>query len=351
MRLPTDRYVDIDGLRLRYWLEGDAGPSLVLIHGIGGSVDVWRKQFEQLPRTHRVLALDLPGCGRSAIPLEYPPDTLRLLASAVRAVMQATGIERATVIGSSLGGAVTVEFAMRWPEMVASLVLIGPAGLTHKVAWALRLMTIRGVGELLTLPDRTRTAHAIRGCVANPAVVEEEDIDRAFAMATLPGAQDAFLRLLRTYASVRGLDRKELRRLQTGMRTIHAPTLVIWGEQDQILPISAAYTALEYLPNAALIVRNESGHLVFVEEPAWFDELVTAFVRAPTQVLAQVRSESPVPIPTEAQEEHNGGHWAIPTPSSAGRYLTPRTIAVACAGLLLVAGIGFVRQQQNTSIG
>lgn len=349
MQLPTDRYVDVDGLRLRYWLEGDAGPNLVLIHGIGGSVDVWRRQFEHLPLTHRVLALDLPGCGRSAIPANYPPDTLRLLAGAVRAVMQAAGIGQATIIGSSLGGAVTVEFAMRWPEMVSSLVLIGPAGMSHKVTWALRLMTIRGVGELMTLPDRTRTAHAIRGCVANPAAVEEEDIDRAFAMATLPGAQDAFLRLLRTYASVRGIDRKELHRLQAGMRTIHTPTLVIWGEQDQILPVSAASAVLSYLSAAALIVRKKSGHLVFVEEPVWFNDQVSEFVRAPAQVLAGLRNESPGAEPTEWQWERVDHQRMLPAPAPVSRYLTPRTVTAAVVGLLLVAGIRFARQQNDQS--
>ena len=347
MQLPIDRYVTVEGLRLRYWLEGDSGPNLVLIHGIGGAVDVWRKQFEQLPQSHRVLAVDLPGCGRSAIPPQYPHNALQLLASSVRAVMQAVGMDQATIIGSSLGGAVAIEFAMRWPEMASSLVLIGPAGMSHQVSWALRLMTIPRIGELLTLPDRTRTAHAIRSCVADPATVEEEDIDRAFAMATLPGAQDAFLRLLRTYASVRGLDREELRRLQAGMRTIHAPTLVIWGERDQILPVSAAHVALEYLPNAALIIRKESGHLVFVEEPAWFAKLVSAFVRAPVQVLAQVRSDAPALAPPKPQEERKNARWFTPTQTSVARYLTPRTATIAGAGLLLFAGIRLMNQQRS----
>jgi pimeloyl-ACP methyl ester carboxylesterase len=349
MRLPTDRYTDVDGLRLRYWLEGDRGPNLVLIHGIGGAVDVWRKQFEQLPHTHRVLAIDLPGCGRSEIPANYPPDTLRVLATAVREVMRQAGMEQATIIGSSLGGAVTIEFAMRWPEMAPLLVLIGPAGMSHKVAWALRLMSIRGVGELLTLPDRARTGQAIRGCVADPATVTAEDIDRAFEMATLPGAQDAFLRLLRAYASVRGLDRNELRRLQIGMRTIHAPTLVIWGEQDRILPVSAAAIALEHLPNAGLIVRKESGHLVFVEEPAWFDQIVTEFVHAPAQVLDRVRAESPVTTTLNEPSVEPAGNLPIFAPASVARYLTPRTVAAATAGLLLIAGIQFVRQQSSQS--
>ncbi len=338
MRLPTDRFVTIDNLHLRYWLEGDDGPNLVLIHGIGGSVDVWRKQFDGLARTHRVLAVDLPGCGRSAVPLTYPPDTLRLLAAAVRGVMQAVGMTPATIIGSSLGGAVAIEFAFRWPELASSLVLIGPAGMTHKVAWALRVVTLRGVGEALTLPDRTRTAQAIRQCVADPSSVTKEDIDRAFAMATLPGAQDAFLRLLRTYAGVTGLNRRELQRLQAAMHTIHVPTLVIWGAQDRILPVTAAQTAQTHLPDAGLIVRPASGHLVFIEEPEWFAATVAEFVAAPAVVLAQLRAQPPVVALTSAARR------PILPLRHPGR-LNPRMAAAASVGLLFLFALQYARQR------
>lgn len=336
MQLPIDRYTTVEGLRLRYWLEGHDGPNLVLIHGIGGAVDVWRKQFEQLPQSHRVLAVDLPGCGRSDIPSAYPPDTLRMLASAVRAVMHHVGMTHATLVGSSLGGAVAIEFAMRWPENVLSLVLIGPAGTTHRVAWPLRLATVRGVGEALTLPDRARTAQAIRQCVSNPNSVTQDDIDRAFAMATLPGAHDAFLRLLRTYASVWGVDRGELQRLQAGMQSIHAPTLVIWGAQDRILPVTAAATALAKLPNAGLIVRPESGHLVFVEEPAWFNATLAKFVAAPAPMLARLASHPAATTGIAAEDA------AWPRLS-----LQPRLRLVAATSLvvLLLLGLQAARQR------
>ncbi|HQY93195.1 alpha/beta fold hydrolase [Caldilinea sp.] len=344
MQLPVDRYAVVEGLRLRYWLEGEDGPHLVLIHGIGGSVDVWRKQFEQLPRTHRVLALDLPGCGCSAIPIAYPFDTLRILATAVRGLMQQVGMEQATLIGSSLGGAVTVEFAMRWPELVASLVLIGPAGMTHKVAWPLRLMSVRGVGELLTHPDRARTAQAIRQCVADPAAVTESDIDRAFVMANLPGAQAAFLRLLRVYAGLRGIDRRELLRLQAGMRTIHAPVLVVWGAQDRILPISAAANARVHLPNAGLVIRPQRGHLVFVEEPEMFGQMVAEFVRAPDQVLA--RSNTALPAPQAPARQFLNQLRAMRLAFIASR-LPRRTGVAASAGMLLLFAFQYSRQRQD----
>lgn len=337
MQLPTDRYVDVDGLRLRYWVEGQAGPNLVFVHGIGGAVDVWRKQFERLPQSHRTLALDLPGCGRSAIPPVYPRDTLRLLAASVRSVMLHVGMEHAIIIGSSLGGAVATEFAMRWPEMVEGLVLVGPAGMTTDVTWALRILTVRGVGELLSLPDRARTGQALRQCVAEPQTVDVDDIDRAFAMASLPGAQDAFLRLLRVYAGVRGLNSAEVRRLQAAMRTIHAPVLVLWGAQDAILSVNAAATALDNFPNAALLIRPASGHLVFVDEPAWFDALVTDFATAPARVLAQVRTQAPV---AAAHAGDGARTWRV----------NSRQVVVASAALALFFVVQFVRQRGGPGI-
>jgi len=344
MQLPVDRYAVVEGLRLRYWLEGEDGPHLVLIHGIGGSVDVWRKQFEHLPRTHRVLALDLPGCGRSAIPTAYPSDALHMLATAVRGLMQQVGMEQATLIGSSLGGAVTVEFAMRWPELVASLVLVGPAGMTSKVAWPLRLMSVRGVGELLTHPDRARTAQAIRQCVANPAAVTESDIDRAFIMANLPGAQAAFLRLLRVYTGLRGVDRCELLRLHAGMRTIHVPVLVIWGDQDRILPVSAAANARMHLPNAGLVIRPQRGHLVFVEEPEIFGQMVAEFVRAPDQVLA--RSDIALSAPQAPARQFLNRLRTMMSASIASP-LSGRTVVAASAGMLLLFALQYSRQRQD----
>ncbi len=338
LQLPEDRFVEFDGMRLRYWVEGEAGPNFVFIHGIGGAVDVWRKQFEHLPGTHRVLALDLPGCGRSAILAHYPPDPLRMLAAAVQGVMQAVGMERATLVGSSLGGAVAVEFAMRWPEMVSSLVLIAPAGMTYQVAWSLRLMTIPWVGELLTRPSRARMAQAIRQCVADPASVEEDDIDRAFAMASLPGAQTAFLRLLRAYASLFGLDRRELRRLQQGMRAIQAPTLLIWGGRDRIIPLSAAYVALKHLPNAGLIVRPDGGHLVFVDEPAWFNRTLVEFVQAPEAMLAALRTQAPAPTVEPFPVPRLARLRALPA-MTASVQMNPRARTLAALALLALVAL------------
>lgn len=335
MKLPVDRYILVEGLRLRYWLEGGNGPDLVLLHGIGGAVDVWRKQFERLPKDHRVLAIDLPGCGRSDSPAHFPPRMIELLASAVYGAMQQLGMAQATVVGSSLGGAVGLALAIHWPGAVSGLVLVSPAGMTHEVAWSLRLLSVRWLGELLSLPDRNRLRAEIYACVADSGSVEEDDIERAYAITVLPGVQAAQLRLLRAYADLRGVHRSELDRLHAGLHSIQVPVLCIWGRQDRILPVSAAAAALHHLPAAGLIIRPACGHLVFVEEPAWFDETVRQFVRSPAQLLAGIRLQAVPATPLRLPSSR------LPSPASR---LLPRLLAAA-ATLVLLAGFCLFRQQ------
>ena len=288
-----DRYLVVNGLRVRYWQAGDQGPNLVLIHGLGGAVEVWRRVMPGLARSHRVVALDLPGCGRSQRPLAYPADTLALFATTVIGFMDALGISAATVIGSSLGGAVALETAIAAPNRVRDLVLIGSAGFSPSVAWSLRLLSLPGVGELLSKPARNRTAVALRSCVANPLNVTELDIDLAYAMASMPGAHAAFLSLLRVYCRMDGLHRPTVRRLANAMPTLPMPVLLVWGDRDAIVPLAVAERSLALLPAAALVVYTGCGHLAFVEQPADFTKLVAAFVGDPVATLAAHQRRAP----------------------------------------------------------
>lgn len=127
-------------------------------------MDVWRKQFDALARTHRVLTSSICRLWAFGDPVSLSA-RYAAPAGSRRAQGDAGGRYGATIIGSSLGGAVAIEFAFRWPEFGrSSLVLIDPAGMTHKVAWPLRLMTVRSVGEALSF---ARTGHAPRRRSAN----------------------------------------------------------------------------------------------------------------------------------------------------------------------------------------
>ena len=219
--------------------------------------------------------------------------------------------------------------------------LAGSAGFTHRVAWPLRLMSLRGAGELLTRPQRAHTAVALRSCVADPAAVTEYDIDQAYALANMPGAQAAFLALLRVYCRADGLRRDTLRELAADMPTIKAPVLLVWGDRDAIIPFQSAKRARALLPESALVVFAGCGHLTFVEQPVRFVRLVENFVDNPTATLAEYRQAQ--------QPDQRNATWGRDLLERSAKRLTPRTLAAGLLSLMLLVVLpGMARQRAGT---
>src|SRR5512134_372611 len=123
------------------YLMAGAGPDIALIHGMAGSSRTWRDVIPLLARDHTVIAPDLPGHGESAKPLgDY---SLGAYASGLRDLIGgALGIERATLVGQSLGGGVAMQLAYQHPELCERLVLVGSGGLGREVSWILRLLAL-----------------------------------------------------------------------------------------------------------------------------------------------------------------------------------------------------------------
>jgi pimeloyl-ACP methyl ester carboxylesterase len=119
----------------------------------------------------------------------------------------------------------------------------------------------------------------LRSLVADSRVVTEEEIDVAYALAQLPGAQAAFLGMLRVYCNILGIRRREVKRILAGLPRIAQPTMLLWGERDPVLPLASAYEALARLPNAKLVVLEACGHVPFVEAAPLVNQLLDGFVR------------------------------------------------------------------------
>lgn len=133
---------------------------MLLLYGIGRSVEDWADTLPAFAKRYRVYALDLVGFGLTDKPAaDY---SFAFNAERVQEVMDTLGIERVTIIGSSLGGGVALEFAARWPERVAGLVLVGSAGFGRDVSIGLRLVTLPILGEWLTQPDWVSARQTLR---------------------------------------------------------------------------------------------------------------------------------------------------------------------------------------------
>ncbi len=271
-----DQYIKVGQINTRFWVVGDAEPIVVLIHGIGGSVEAWRLNIEALAEHYRVYALDLVGSGQTDKPsVSY---SFPYLAQFVNDFLETQNINRACLIGHSLGGGVTLQFAIQFPDKVEKLVLVNSAGLGKDVHLMFRLPTLPLIGEWLSRPSRKGTAQLLKECVYDPTFVTDELVEFSYQRAAQPGAQQSFLSTVRTLSSLRGLRDDVLCSIVDNLNLVTAPTLIIWGQQDRILPVAHAHVAEEKIANARLHILDRCGHCPPEECPETFNALVLEFL-------------------------------------------------------------------------
>ena len=126
VKIPEDQYIEVAGINTRFWSMGDEGSSVILIHGIGCYIEMWENNINVLSQNHRVYAIDLAGFGYSnkpAVPYSFPYFT-----QFVVDFMKTLNIERASLIGNSMGGGISLQIAIQFPDKVDKLVLVDSAG-------------------------------------------------------------------------------------------------------------------------------------------------------------------------------------------------------------------------------
>ncbi len=269
--------VRLHGRDIAYVVGGE-GPTLMLIHGIGGDWRTWEPVLDGLARNHHVVAVDLPGHGGSA---KGPGDySLGALASALRDLGGALGLDRATVIGHSLGGGIAMQFAYQYPERCERLVLVSSGGLGPDVGLVLRLATIPG-SELflsLTAPAARRLVDLAGGAgrlLRLRAAPDAEHYARAYTALAEPESRAAFLGTLRGVVGTRGqlVDARDRLYL-----AVHMPTLIVWGERDGVLPVDHGHAAHEAIPGSQLEIFEGAGHLPQLDDPVRFVTVVDEFM-------------------------------------------------------------------------
>ena len=274
--LPQDRYIKVGNINTRYWQIGEKGSAVVLVHGLGGFIENWMHNVYALAHKHRVYAMDLVGFGRSdKIPLIKDMDTL---VQFISDFMDAVKINKAALVGNSLGGGLILQFALRFPKKVEKLVLVDNAGIGREVIIDFRLCSVPFLGELLIKLSLEGVEKLWQKIVYNQALVTPELIKMCYELGTLPYATKSLLSVLRAGINICGQRSKLTKLLLKDLDKINVPTLIFWGRQDRIIPVSHAKIATANIPNAKLIVFDKCGHMPMFEYPEGFNKITLEFL-------------------------------------------------------------------------
>jgi len=264
------------------YLVAGAGPELLLLHGVGDSAETWRWTMPALARHYRVYAPSMPGFGQSAVPeADYTP---AFFAAFAAAFLDALAIERAAVVGNSLGGLAALRLALAAPDRVSALGLVDSAGLGRELSLALRILTVPGLGRLATLWHRTALGARMWALnvtallLAHPRRAPTPWREQLYHMARRPGYLEATVASVRGGSTLVGQRRREI--LRDALPQLTMPTLIVWGEHDRIVPVKHARAAAARLPGSKLVVLPDCGHLPHVDAPDRFAAIVTDFLQA-----------------------------------------------------------------------
>lgn len=275
-----ETWLDVNGMHIHCYLSGNHGKPVILLHG--GGVDSarlsWEPVIDRLGETFRVFAPDLPGYGQSDKPdvtysVDYYTDFLHGL-------MDALGLEKASLIGISLGGGIALNFTLNYPKRVEHLIPVDPYGLTsrymlHHISWVY-VHTFLNEWSYSLYKNRKTAEKLIRasGIFHHPELITPDLMDDLYAAATAPDAGKAFTSLQRSEFGW-----KRVRTDLTGrLHQITVPTLFIQGEMDKAVPLYAAKRAAGLVPGAELHIMAECGHWANRENPDEFLEYVKEFL-------------------------------------------------------------------------
>ena len=281
-------FTTVDGMRLHFQEAGDENaPPIILIHGFISSNLLWSATLLPLARAgFRVIAPDLPGYGYS----DKPDDAEYTIASQARNVvglMDRLGIEKATIAGASYGGAVAATMALEYPERVDRLVLVGAVTNDDaKKKILMRISCLPVIGDIATplylgsrwfLRKRMQNMYRRMGKPINERMVAS----RHHLLATA-NTHRAMIRTARRWSA---------NRIQREASLIRQPTMLVWGDNDDHIPLSHATKLRDALPNARLIVFRNCGHLPPAEYPKQFVEVLATFCEVeksePLEIEAQ----------------------------------------------------------------
>jgi pimeloyl-ACP methyl ester carboxylesterase len=293
--VPTIERVEValHGHRVHFNIAGQ-GPPVVLIHGVAGRAEQWDQTVQLLAEHNTVVAPDLLGHGDSAKPRgDY---SLGAHASGIRDLLVALDIDRATVVGHSLGGGIAMQFAYQFPERCERLVLVSSGGLGDEVHLLLRAATLPGsefVLPLLAHPRVLEVASLIPRALGRLGLRTRTDLTemaRGYQSLSNAEARNAFIHTVRSVIDATGQRINASDRLYLASKM---PSLIVWGRHDRIIPVEHAQPAHQAMPGSRLVLFDDAGHFPHLDDPLRFTRTLEAFFHEtePARVDASMMRE------------------------------------------------------------
>lgn len=258
-----EKFLEIDGHRIRYLESGSSKNTLVLIHGLGASAERWNHVIPLLEDNFRVIVPDLIGFGYSDKPTaDYTPD---FFSDFLEKFFTALKIVRPNLIGSSLGGQISAEYAASHSDNIEKLILVSPAGMMKKSTPALDAYIMAAL-----YPNVISAKNAFEMMEGSGKNVEENIVSGFVERMQLPNAKLAFM------STVLGLKNSES--ITSKLQSITIPTLIIWGGDDPVIPINYADDFVSAIQDCRFFRMDGCGHTPYVQNPYLFTTKVLEFL-------------------------------------------------------------------------
>jgi len=258
-----EKFLQIDGNRIRYLESGTSKNTLVLIHGLGASAERWNRVIPFFTDTFRIVVPDLIGFGYSDKPtLDYTPD---FFSEFLEKFFTACNVKRPNIIGSSLGGQISAEYAASHSQEIEKLILVSPAGAMKKSTPALDAYIMAAL-----YPNEISAKNAFELMEGSGKNVEDNIVNGFVERMRLPNAKLAFM------STVLGLKNSDS--IISKLQSISIPTLIIWGSVDPVIPINYADDFVSAIQDCRFFRMDGCGHTPYVQDPSIFASKALEFL-------------------------------------------------------------------------
>jgi len=265
-------FIEFEGLQVRYSDRGSGDSVILLLHGFGGDLDNWMFNLGALSEKHRLLALDLPGHGKSSKTIIDP--SINGMEKFVSKFLELLDLTSVNIVGHSMGGAIAIQMMLDHPQTVKSITLIGSAGLGTNI----NNDYLNRFVEYQTPQEMTRVLQQL---FADKSLVSHQLVEEILNYKRMDGVETALKALSETLKSL-------------GQQTILAdnlvasgkPVLLIWGREDQIIPVSHAENfSAAAGTNVKIEIFESAGHMVHMEKASEVNRCLLDFLIRPEQLI------------------------------------------------------------------